>query len=125
MLHRDSRNSYLHPLTLNDYQADTASTAIYSWKVIYPALGLANEAGEVLGKIKKLIRDNEVRFDGTKDMTDAQCADITAELGDVLWYIAALSRDLGVPLNDVAHINLEKLKSRKERGTLGGSGDDR
>lgn len=125
MLHRDSREPYSFALTMNDYQADTASTAIYKWKIIYPALGLANEAGEVLGKIKKLIRDNEVRFDGTKDLTDAQRADIAAELGDVLWYIAALSRDLGVPLNDVAHMNLEKLKSRKERGTLGGSGDDR
>ena len=125
MLHRDSREPYSFALTMNDYQADTASTAIYKWKIIYPALGLANEAGEVLGKIKKLIRDNEVRFDGTKDLTDAQRADIAAELGDVLWYIAALSRDLGVPLNDVAHMNLEKLKSRKERGTLGGSGDNR
>jgi len=125
MLHRDSREPYSFALTMNDYQAEMASTAIYKWPVIYPALGLANEAGEVLGKIKKLIRDNEVRFDGTKDLTDAQRADIADELGDVLWYIAALSRDLGVPLNDVAHMNLEKLKSRKERGTLGGSGDNR
>lgn len=114
-----------YPLTMNDYQADTASTAIYKWKVIYPALGLSSEAGEVLGKLKKMIRDQDVKFDGTGKLTDQQRADLASELGDVLWYIAALSRDLGISLNEVAHINLEKLQSRKSRGTLGGSGDNR
>tara|TARA_R100001377_G_scaffold22923_2_gene12330 strand:+ start:6672 stop:7004 length:333 start_codon:yes stop_codon:yes gene_type:complete len=110
---------------MNDYQAEMATTAIYKWAVIYPALGLANEAGEVLGKLKKLIRDNDVRFDGTKSLTDKQRAGLAAELGDVLWYIAALSRDLGVSLNEIAEINLEKLADRKARGKLIGSGDNR
>ena len=114
-----------HNYTLNEYQADMASTAIYKWKVIYPALGLANEAGEVGGKIKKLIRDDGIRFDGSAKLTDKQRADIAAELGDVLWYIAALGRDLGISLNEIAIMNLEKLFSRQERGTLGGSGDNR
>lgn len=114
-----------HNYTLNEYQADMAQTAIYKWKVIYPALGLANEAGEVGGKIKKLIRDDGIRFDGSAKLTDKQRADIAAELGDVLWYIAALGRDLGISLNEIATMNLEKLFSRQERGTLGGSGDDR
>jgi NTP pyrophosphatase (non-canonical NTP hydrolase) len=123
---QEERDHYNYPLTMNDYQADMASTAIYKWKIIYPALGLANEAGEVLGKIKKLIRDSDLRFDdGYDQLSDEQRAAISAELGDVLWYVAALSRDLGVPLNDVAHMNLEKLKSRQARGTLGGSGDNR
>jgi len=117
--------TYSRSLTMNDYQAEMASTAIYKWPIIYPALGLANEAGEVLGKLKKLIRDNDVRFDGTKSLTDTQRADIAAELGDVLWYVAAFSRDLGISLNEVAEINLEKLADRKARGKLMGSGDKR
>jgi len=116
----------MHNYTMNEYQADGAETAIYKWKVIYPALGLANEAGEVLGKIKKMIRDQDVSFDGTgRGITDKQRADIGAELGDVLWYIANLSRDIGLSLNDVAVMNIEKLQSRKDRGVLGGSGDTR
>ena len=110
---------------MNEYQADAATTAIYKWKVIYPALGLANEAGEVLGKLKKLIRDNDVRFDGDSKITDQQRADLGAELGDVLWYISNLSRDLGLSLNDIAAMNIEKLQSRQARGVIGGSGDNR
>ena len=115
----------MHNYTMNEYQADAATTAIYKWKVIYPALGLANEAGEVLGKLKKLIRDNDVQFDGKVKITDQQRADLGAELGDVLWYISNLSRDLGLTLNDVAAMNIEKLKSRQARGVIGGSGDNR
>ena len=111
--------------TMNEYQADTASTAIYKFPVIYPALGLASEAGEVLGKIKKMIRDNDVRFDGKKRLTEAQREDIAYELGDVLWYVAALSRDIDYSLNDVAVMNLWKLEERKARNALKGSGDKR
>ena len=117
--------NYPYPLSLNEYQADAAATMIYKWKVIYPALGLASEAGEVCDKIKKMIRDQDIRFDGTEKLTDAQRADIIFELGDVLWYVAALSRDLGVSLNELAHMNLEKLKMRQERNKLSGSGDNR
>ena len=112
-------------LTMNAYQADCATTMIYTMKIIYPALGLANEAGEVLGKLKKLIRDQGITFDEGYKLTDKQRSDLASELGDVMWYIAALSRDLGISLNEVAHLNLEKLQSRKQRGTLGGSGDNR
>ena len=112
-------------LTMNDYQADTAITSIYKVPVIYPALGLASEAGEVLGKIKKLIRDDDVRFDGTNKLTEAQREKIAYELGDVLWYVAALSRDINYSLNDVAIMNLWKLEERKARNSLNGSGDNR
>ena len=114
-----------HNYTMNEYQADAAETMIYKWKVIYPALGLSNEAGEVLGKIKKMIRDQDIFLDGRHRITDEQRAALAAELGDVLWYIAALAKDLNVSLNDVAAINIEKLHSRKIRGVLGGSGDNR
>ena len=114
-----------HEYTMNEYQADASSTMIYKWKVIYPALGLANEAGEVLGKIKKLIRDHDVTFDGIDTIPAQKKAEIADELGDVLWYIAALAKDIGITLNEVAAINHEKLTSRKKRGVLKGSGDKR
>ena len=103
-------------LTLNKYQEEAVRTAIYphTAQITYPAMGLANEAGEVLGKIKKIVRDG----------TFNRC-DIVDELGDVLWYAAALARDLDVTLEEVAERNLTKLASRQERGTLKGSGDKR
>ena len=113
------------PLTLNEYQERMSDTAIYKWPVIYPALGLANEAGECLGNIKKMIRDDDVRFDGTFEITPEQRADLGAEIGDVLWYIAALSKDLGLNLEEVGQMNLDKLADRKMRGKLKGSGDHR
>ena len=118
-------DKFIYPLTMNDYQADTAQFAIYRWKVIYPALGLSNEAGEVLGKIKKLIRDQEVTFGPNQKLSDRDRAALADELGDVLWYVAALARDLGISMNELAHINIEKLKSRQKRGVIKGSGDHR
>lgn len=106
-------------MNINDYQDQATKTAIYKQEVIYPALGLANEAGEVLGKIKKVLRDN----DG--DFTEEKREEIGAEIGDVLWYIAALSRDLNLSMESIAQANLDKLNSRMVRGVLGGSGDTR
>jgi NTP pyrophosphatase (non-canonical NTP hydrolase) len=112
-------------MTLAEYQARMSDTAIYKWPVIYPALGLVSEAGECLGALKKMIRDNDVRFDGTNVITDAQRANLCAELGDVLWYTTALAQDLGLTLEMVARANLGKLAARKARGKLKGSGDYR
>jgi NTP pyrophosphatase (non-canonical NTP hydrolase) len=103
-------------MDMGQYQAQAAETAIYKTEhaIIYPALGLAAEAGEVANKVKKILRDG--KFDR---------AAIADEVGDCLWYIAALCRDLNVEMADLAKDNLEKLRSRKERGTLQGSGDKR
>lgn len=100
------------------YQDFTDETAIYpAYKSLeYTALGLASEAGEYAGKIKKIIRDGN-------DL-DKQEA-LIAELGDVLWYVAQAAASLGVHLSDVAKENVEKLKSRKNRGKIGGNGDNR
>ena len=108
-------------LSLNEYQRRAAETAIYpdASAVTYPILGLVNEAGEVAGKYKKIFRDDN----GV--VTEAHREDLKKELGDVLWYVAALARDLGVNLEDVAQGNLDKLASRAARGTLQGSGDNR
>lgn len=103
-------------MTFNEYQANAAKTAIYKaeHQVIYPAMGLVNEAGEVVGKVKKILRDGKFDRD-----------DIADEIGDVMWYMAALCRDLNVNMSDVAQRNLDKLKDRQERGVIGGSGDKR
>ena len=103
-------------LGLNAYQKAAAKTAIYKTEhsILYPALGLGGEAGEVSNKVKKMLRD------GTFDKQA-----IADELGDVLWYVAALSRDLNISMQDLAMKNLEKLYGRKARGTLKGSGDKR
>ena len=107
---------YYNSLDMEEYQKIAADTAIYSSKhaVIYPALGLAAEAGEVANKVKKILRDGD--FD-RKAIAD--------EIGDCLWYIAALCRDLNVGMNDVARANLSKLEDRKKRGVISGSGDNR
>ena len=100
----------------NYYMDEAAQTAIYKqeYQIVYPALGLAAEAGEVANKVKKIIRDGELDHNS-----------IVAELGDCLWYLAALCRDLNVDMADVAAENLQKLQGRMERGTLAGSGDNR
>lgn len=108
-------------MEFNKYQYDAVSLAIYGQgnAIIYPVLGLTGEAGEVADKIKKVLRDKEGIFD------NATKEEIAKELGDVLWYIAALSRDLGYTLEEIAKLNLDKLFSRRERNTLHGNGDNR
>ena len=103
-------------MTLSSYQNAASGTAIYPTQhaITYPALGLAGEAGEVANKVKKIIRDGKLDKPA-----------LVAEIGDCLWYIAALCRDLNVDMEDVAKANLEKLYNRKQRGTLQGSGDNR
>ncbi len=108
-------------MTFAEYEETVKKTAIYpqSHKILYPALGLAGEAGEVANKVKKLIRD------GFKNQPKDWRENIASEIGDVLWYCVALSNDLNVPISTVAKDNMDKLLSRFERGTLGGSGDKR
>jgi|TARA_B110000093_G_C12905989_1_gene382519 NTP pyrophosphatase (non-canonical NTP hydrolase) len=112
-------------MTLNDYQKAASETAFYAYPIIYTSLGLASETGELLGKVKKAIRDNDVRFDGTKELPSALRADLAAELGDCFWYVAMIAKDLNISLNDIGMMNLEKLQSRQKRGKLKGSGDNR
>ncbi len=107
-------------MTFDDYQKKALATLLPSANNIpYVALGLTNEAGEVAGKIKKWIRDN----DG--DMQKLDKSAIVDELGDTLWYVALMAHLLGTDLAHVAHGNIDKLSSRLERGKLTGSGDIR
>lgn len=86
---------------------------------IEKVLGLTGEAGEAADKIKKILRDK----DGV--VSDEDRASIIKELGDTLWYLAAISRYLGVPLSEVASGNIGKLESRYQRNKLHGEGDER
>ena len=108
-------------MKFSEYEELVKETAIYpeTHRILYPALGLAGEAGEVANKVKKIIRD------GFKDQPEDWRTQIAKEIGDVLWYCAALAHDLNVPLALIAAQNKDKLLARKERGTLGGSGDNR
>lgn len=106
---------------LNSYQKEALETATHprSQSVIYPALGLAGEAGEVADKVKKVLRDNNGTFDFERREA------IAYELGDVLWNVAVLAREIGYSLQQVAEMNIAKLQSRQQCGTIGGSGDNR
>lgn len=130
-------------LGFNEYQNFTESTAIYNdsidkfvdslgiqdvpkanrlrklLKITYTVLGLVGEAGELANKLKKVIRDNEGYLEVDKR------ADMAAEGGDVQYYLAQFTRQLDANLADVVVNNINKLNSRKDRGVLGGSGDNR
>ena len=109
-------------MNFNDYQKEAKKTAMYPDQgnnFIYPTLGLNGEAGEVAEKIKKALRN------GQTELTNDQIQEIKKELGDVLWYLAQLSTELGLDLEDVAKTNVEKLASRKERNVLHLDGDNR
>lgn len=122
-------------MNFQEYQNQAKTTAIYLNKVkekypdlpepVLKILGISyvanglGESGEIQGKVKKLIRDcgGEISQDKIKE--------ISGEIGDVLWYLSLLCEELGISLQDVAQENLDKLFSRKERGVLQGSGDNR
>lgn len=108
-------------MTLNEYQSGTLTTALYprEYAIVYPTLGLNGEAGEVAEKVKKTIRDNGGEF------SDEFRRAIAMELGDVMWYAATLANDLGFTLDEIAAMNLEKLRSRARRNCLNGNGDNR
>jgi NTP pyrophosphatase (non-canonical NTP hydrolase) len=108
--------------TFNNYQQATAQTAKYppDQALEYLSLGIASEAGEVAGKMKKWIRD------GDSKMTREEWVQaMSSEIGDVLWYSARLADELGLSLSQIAEDNMDKLLDRKARGVIGGSGDNR
>jgi len=118
-------------LVFDDYQNFTKTTATYpgvgtknEHAIIYCTLGLNGEVGEIAEKVKKLIRD-EGGFEALTKIDDEKRRAFAKELGDVMWYLARLSGELGFSLSEIARMNVEKLSSRKVRGAIRGSGDDR
>jgi NTP pyrophosphatase (non-canonical NTP hydrolase) len=107
--------------SLNDYQLLAEGFAKYPRRcgVDYCIHGLTSEAGEVAGKWKKVLRDD----DG--ELSDEVRTAILHEIGDVLWYVSQLAVELQATLGAVASMNIAKLEDRKNRGVLGGSGDNR
>ncbi len=109
-------------MDLREYQEKSRKTAGYpaiGHAVIYPTLGLVNEAGEVAGKIKKVFRDKG------GEITEETRGALKAELGDVLWYLAQICTELELSLEEVAEYNITKLYGRLERGVIRGDGDNR
>lgn len=109
-------------MELTDYQERSRVTAVYpdaGANLLYPTLGLCGEAGEVAEKVKKMIRD-----DGGVLSAERREA-LSAELGDVLWYVAQVATEAGLDLDAIARDNLDKLRSRDQRAALQGSGDER
>lgn len=110
--------------SLDSYQTAAKSTAIYphqgEWMgLVYAVMGLAGEAGEVNNKVQKIMRDKE------SILTDLDRLDLAKEVGDVLWYVSAVASELGMSLQDLARLNLEKLKDRRHRDAIKGNGDAR
>ncbi len=108
-------------MDFKEYQKKTQQTAAYpkDQKFAYLPLGLVGEAGEVAEKFKKIIRDKNGQIN-KKDKIE-----IKKELGDVLWYVSQISRELDISMEDVAKGNIDKLFSRKKRGKIKGNGDNR
>ena len=108
-------------MNLNEYQKQAMqfNNMPKEYAIVFPALGLNGEAGEVAEKVKKVLRDNNGAFTGEK------CLEIAKELGDCLWYVAALANSIGYTLDEIGEMNIHKLMSRQQRGVIHGDGDNR
>lgn len=110
----------------------TAQYPLVGSNMIYPAMGVCGEAGELLDKIKKHWRnktkaDPETVFENmwAGSLPPNDKTEIIKEIGDVLWYLNALSIELGTTLEFAAKLNRDKLLDRQERGTICSRGDNR
>jgi len=109
-------------MNLNEYQTlalRTASPKDKKNELFHLLLGLCGEAGEIAEKAKKIIRDHD------SDFSKLDKEDLAKELGDVLWHVAVVSDYFDIKLDTVGEMNIKKLASRLERGTISGSGDNR
>jgi NTP pyrophosphatase (non-canonical NTP hydrolase) len=118
----EQRGTRMEIERFEEYQRESRKTwgvIAVDHPIVYPTLGLANEAGEVAGKIKKIFRDKG----GVIGDDDREA--LKGELGDVLWYLTQICTELNLTLEEVAAANLQKLFSRQARGRIGGEGDER
>lgn len=126
---------------MDEYHKQCAELAAYPGRgtgtvfaFTYTVLGLVGEGGELADKLKKVLRGDrqhlhtDLALLGAHDQISLDPEFIAAakkELGDVLWYVAMAARELGFSLDEIASSNLAKLRDRKARGVLKGSGDSR
>lgn len=118
-------------MTVNEFQKKAHEFASYGNNPMYAYLGLAEEAGEVAGKVAKFIRHNDglspncglqyALHDERSKFIDA----LSGELGDVLWFVAEIATLNGLDIEDLMRQNIAKLEDRKSRGVIDGEGDDR
>lgn len=113
-------------LSLDSYQEQTKKTAVYIsathdkiGRLSYCVLGLCGESGEVAEKVKKIIRNHQ------GELSEERKTELIKEVGDVLWYLAAIATELNVPLSVVAELNLAKLADRHKRNVIASEGDNR
>lgn len=124
-------------MELNEYQKKAMATCMPSCNnFAYMSYGLVGEVGELMGKIAKHIRKenvaiskNDLRLNkdalGGVKLNEFEAMALISEIGDCLWFIAGVAESMGWTLEDVGQINLQKLASRKERGVIDGDGDNR
>lgn len=109
-------------MDFNEYQKKAAKTAIFpkiGKSFVYPTLGLVGETGEFVEKVKKIFRDKKGKI------TKEEKEEMVKELGDILWYLSQVAKELNISFEEIARKNIEKLQSRKIRGKLHGDGDNR
>lgn len=114
-------------MTLEEYQEEARNFAVND-DLLHFTFGLLEEAGEAAGVLKRVYRNDEGYTDyiwSEYGVSEAAENKLAMELGDILWHIAVIADNLGMDLNDIAEMNLEKLTSRKARDVIKGSGDDR
>jgi NTP pyrophosphatase (non-canonical NTP hydrolase) len=117
-------------MNFHEYQEFALVTASYpsvegvgTHNLVYPAMGLAGEAGEYLDKVKKNWRNHNSMT--SKNLTPCDKKEFAKELGDVLWYLSASASELGYTLSDIAEMNIAKLKDRRNRNVIKSEGDNR
>ena len=100
--------------------------------ISYMLLNLVGEVGELASKIAKDIRKDEAEIYRNgfiphmeEDRWWSRDEDYQKEAGDILWQLAGVCSVMGWDLSEIAQKNLDKLKSRKERGVIEGNGDNR
>ena len=119
-------------MDLKEYQERARTTAQYpevdsgsKWSINYCIVSLGGEVGELQNKWKKVLRgDKYLPGDGPSEIVSIREL-LSSEIGDALWYLAMLAKELGTTLDEIAEMNLAKLKSRQDRGVVKGSGDKR
>lgn len=118
-----------NPYSFEQYDAAIGKYEAYpdcGHNLVYPALGLAGEAGELAEKVKKLWRNHGIT-DGRlpASMVEYHLQGIIKEAGDVLWYLNAIAREMGTTLAEIAQENVRKLTDRAARNVIKGEGDNR